>query len=306
MTIVVLGSINMDLVARVDQFPQPGETITGSGFNTAPGGKGANQAVACARLGTQTRMIGRVGTDYFGKVLKDHLSGEGVDVRDVAVDGSEHSGVAMILVNRLAENNIIIIPGANGSIGKEDMDRLESVLPQAGTLLLQLEVPLEVVVEAAKMAHARGVTVILDPAPARRLPSELYQSVDFLTPNLGEASILAGFPVQSELDVERASRVLLDMGAKWVLTKMGERGVLAAGSERFQPYPAIPVTAVDTVAAGDAFNGAFAAALDRGLPIEQAIHWGLAGGAWAVTRPGAQEAMPHLEDLQRLLSLQNH
>lgn len=301
MTIVVFGSINMDLVARVDQFPQPGETITGSAFNTAPGGKGANQAVACARLGAPTRMIGRVGSDYFGKVLKDHLSHEGIDVSGVYEDPSTHSGVAMILVNRLAENNIIIVPGANGAVGQEDLARLELVLATDSILLLQLEVPLEAVVKAAEMAHACGAKVILDPAPARALPEELYRSVDFLTPNLGEAAMLVGFPIQSDQDVLRASQILRKRGMEWVMIKMGEKGVFAAGSSGHKAYPAIPVNAVDTVAAGDAFNGAFAAAIDDDLPVEQAIEWGLAGGAWAVTRPGAQDAMPYREDVQGLL-----
>lgn len=302
MTIVVFGSINMDLVARVEQFPQPGETITGSAFHTTPGGKGANQAVACARLGVMTRMVGRVGGDYFGKVLKDHLGHEGVEVSGVLEDPSTHSGVAMISVNHQAENNIIIIPGSNGAVGRNDLSRLEPVLDEAHVLLLQLEIPLDIVVEAAQMAHARGVRVILDPAPARELPVEIYRSVDFLTPNLGEAATLVGFPVQSEDDASKASQVLRKRGVEWVMIKMGAQGVFAAGSFGHRMYPAIPVIAVDTVAAGDAYNGALAAALEHGLPVEQAIEWGLAGGAWAVTRPGAQEAMPYREDLQNMLN----
>jgi ribokinase len=301
MTILVFGSINMDLVARVDQFPQPGETITGSVFNTAPGGKGANQAVACARLGASTRMIGRVGSDYFGKVLKDHLSHEGVDVSGVHEDPSTHSGVAMILVNRQAENNITIIPGSNGAVGQGDLARLEAVLSKDSILLLQLEVPLEAVIQAAEMAHARGAKVILDPAPARALPEALYRSVDFLTPNLGEAATLVGFNLYSDDDVLRASQILRERGTEWVMIKMGEKGVFAAGNFVHRTYPAIPVKAVDTVAAGDAFNGALAAAMDSGLPVDQAIEWGLAGGAWAVTRTGAQDAMPYREDIQRIL-----
>jgi ribokinase len=302
MSIVVLGSINMDLVARVNQFPRPGETITGRAFNTAPGGKGANQAVACARLGAMTRMIGRVGSDYFGKVLKDHLANEGIDVSGVLEDQANHSGVAMIMVNQQAENNIIIIPGPNGSVGNDDLARLDQVLADARVLLLQFEIPMDTVQKAAHMAHARGVQVMLDPAPARALPLDLYRSVDFLTPNQGEAAALVGFPINSERDALKACQVLRERGTAWVIIKMGEKGVFVAGSEGFRAYPAIPVKAVDTVAAGDAFNGAMAAALNDGLSIEQAVQWGLAGGAWAVTRPGAQEAMPYREDLQKLLA----
>jgi len=301
MSIVVLGSINMDLVARVNQFPRPGETLTGSGFITAPGGKGANQAVACARLGAQTRMIGRVGNDYFGKVLKDHLVKEGVDVSGVLEDPGNHSGVAMIVINQQAENNIIIIPGSNGSVQSGDLERLERVLGDARVLLLQLEVPMDTVQKAAQMAHARGVQVMLDPAPAKALPLDLYRSIDFLTPNQGEAAALVGFPLNSERDARKAGQVLRERGAEWVIIKMGDQGVFVSGNGGDNAYPAIPVTAVDTVAAGDAFNGAMAVALNEGLSVEQAVFWGLAGGAWAVTQPGAQEAMPYRENLKKLL-----
>ncbi len=301
MSIVVLGSINIDLVAHVGQFPRPGETITGTAFRTAPGGKGANQAVACARLGAMTRMIGRVGKDPFGRALKDHLTHEGVDVSGVLEDPSEYSGVAMILINQEAENNIIIIPGSNGLVGQEDLGRLERILEDTRVLLLQLEIPMEIVLQAAQMAHAQGVKVILDPAPARSLPVELYRAVDFLTPNLVETAMLVGFPVLAQRDAARASQILRQRGVEWVVIKMGEQGVYLAGKEGDQLYPAIPVTAVDTVAAGDAFNGARAVALNEERPVDQAVQWGVAGGAWAVTRPGAQEAMPFREELQKLL-----
>lgn len=305
MSIVVLGSINMDLVARVEHFPRPGETLTGSAFNTAPGGKGANQAVACARLGALTRMIGRVGSDTFGKMLKSHLDDEGVDVGGVLEDPAHHSGVALIVIDEQAENNIIIIPGSNASVGEDDLRRLEAVLDETRVLLLQLEIPMDTVLQAAQMAHARGVQVILDPAPAKALPLELYKSVDFLTPNLGETATLVGFSINSARDAQRAGQILRERGAEWVIIKMGEQGVfVASGAGRTggnQSYPAIPVKAVDTVAAGDAFNGALAAAINEGLPVDQAIRWGVAGGAWAVTKPGAQEAMAYREDLLGLL-----
>ncbi len=301
MSIVVLGSINMDLVARVKAFPRPGETLTGNSFTTAPGGKGANQAVACARLGALTGMIGRVGSDYFGKMLKNHLDDEGVDVGGVLEDPANHSGVAMIVIDEQAENNIIIIPGSNASVGSDDLRRLDAVLDETRVLLLQLEIPMDTVLKAAQMAHARGVQVILDPAPAKALPLELYKSVDFLTPNLGETAALVGFLIRSDRDAQRASQILRERGTEWVIIKMGEQGVFVASSAGYQSYPAIPVTAVDTVAAGDAFNGALAAAINEGLPVEQAIRWGVAGGAWAVTKPGAQEAMAYREDLLNLL-----
>jgi ribokinase len=207
----------------------------------------------------------------------------------------------MILVNKKAENNIIIIPGSNGVVGQEDLARLEPLLAEARVLLLQLEIPMDVVVQAARVAHERGVKVILDPAPARALPLELYRTVDFLTPNLGETAALVGFPILSVQDAQRASEVLRDRGTEWIIIKMSEQGVYVAGSERQRMVPAIPVTAVDTVAAGDAFNGALAAALNEGFSVEEAVEWGIAGGAWAVTRPGAQEAMPNRDELQVML-----
>ena len=304
MPILVFGSINMDLVARAPHLPAPGETLTGRSFETIPGGKGANQAVACARLGVETRMVGRVGGDGFGRRLLDGLAAAGVDGRAVAVDTGTSSGVALITVDDAAENSIIVVPGANGRVDESDLGRLEEALPGASVLLLQLEIPLPLVLAAAQAAHDRGLRVVLDPAPAQPLPGALFPLLDFLTPNETEAAVLAGFPVDSPQAAGRAAAALQARGARNVIVKMGAQGVYALLDGEESLFPAFHVEAVDTVAAGDAFNGALAAALSEGRSIEQAIRWGLAGGALSVTRRGAQPAMPSRDELQAFLQSQ--
>lgn len=302
MGIVVFGSINMDLVARTPRLPAPGETLTGYSFTTVPGGKGANQAVACARLGAHTQMVGRVGGDVFGDALLENLESNAVNSNHVLRDEAVASGVALIAVDDFAENNIIVVPGANGRVGSEDLERLSKALVNARILMLQLEIPLEIVIEAAKIAHNMGVTVILDPAPAQKLPDELYPWVDILTPNQTEASILVGFRVGDEESVRRAAQVLLERGVQHVIIKMGNLGAYIANEDGSQHYPAIPVVAIDTVAAGDAFNGALAAALMEEKSFDDAMRWGLAGGALAVTKAGAQGAMPERAAVLKLLA----
>lgn len=301
MSIVVFGSINMDLVARTPRLPSPGETLTGHSFATVPGGKGANQAVACARAGARTRMIGRVGDDVFGAALRESLEGYGVDVSGVATEAGSPSGVAAIAVDDRAENTIIIVAGANGRVGAADVARLEGALADARVLLLQLEVPLDAVVAAARAARQRGVTVVLDPAPARDLPDELYDLVDIITPNETEAARLAGFPIAGADDAARAAAALRARGVGVAAIKLGARGVYAADAGGGRLYPAFQMKAVDTVAAGDAFNGGMAAALSEGLPLAEALRWGLATGALSVTKPGAQPSMPSRQELLALL-----
>jgi ribokinase len=299
-SIVVFGSINMDLVARVPRLPASGETLSGHSFSTVPGGKGANQAVACARLGAPTRLVGRVGQDAFGAALLDSLRGHGVDTASVAVSPGS-SGIAIINVDDQAENTIVIIPGANGQVGAPDVSRLETILDAASILMLQLEIPLEAVIQAAKLAQARGVRVILDPAPARPLPDELHALADVLTPNESEAAALAGFAVTDANSAEQAARRLRERGARQVIIKMGGQGAYAFNGQQGYFAPAFPVKAVDTVAAGDAFNGGLAVALSEGRPLETAVRWGMAAGAVAVTRPGAQPAMPLRDEITQLL-----
>lgn len=306
MSIFVFGSINMDLVARTPRLPAPGETITGHEFFTAPGGKGANQAVAAARLNAPVKMVGRVGADGFGAELRQSLVSAGVDVAGVQIDPAASSGVAMIAVNDKAQNNIIVIPGANGRVDQTDVERLDQQMTGSGFLLLQLEVPLPAVIAAAKLARQRGLTVILDPSPACTLPPELYAATQIITPNALEASQLVGFDVLTPTDAEHASYRLLSRGVRTVIIKMGWLGVFYAslgGIENF--IPAFKVKAIDTVAAGDAFNGALAVALWEGRSLEEAVRWGVAVGALAVTKAGAQPSLPHRAEVDHFLESQD-
>lgn len=306
MSVVVFGSINMDLVARTPHLPARGETITGHEFFTAAGGKGANQAVAAARLHVPTKMVGRVGDDAFGQALRQHLADVGVDTSTILTDAGVSSGVAIIAVDDEAQNNIIIIPGANGRVGQADVERLEDHLAGANVLLLQLEVPLEATLAAARIAHQQGVTVILDPAPALDLPAELYRSSDIITPNEVEAAQLAGFPVKTPDDAARAADVLLSKGTPTVIIKMGASGVFYAArsqdGSRIQDFiPAFQVKAIDTVAAGDAFNGGLATALVEGHDLVTAVRWGAATGALSTTKAGAQPSMPGRSEFNAFL-----
>lgn len=303
MTVVVFGSINMDLVVRTPRLPALAETITGHEFFTAPGGKGANQAVAVARLGVPTKMVGRVGGDAFGQELRQNLTRAGVDISPVFTDAAVSSGVAVIAVDDNAQNNIIIVPGANGRVGSDDIDRLEAHLTGAKVILLQLEVPLEAVVAAARLAHQRGITVVLDPAPAQELPAELYTLVDIITPNEIEAGQLVGVAVKNQEDAVRTAKMLLSLGIKTVIVKMGVLGVVYVEAEG-EPtiIPAFEVNAVDTVAAGDAFNGGLAAALVEGHDLPTAIRWGAAAGALSATKMGAQPSMPTRSEFEAFLN----
>lgn len=297
MAIAVFGSINMDLVVRTARLPQPGQTLSGQTFFTVSGGKGANQAVACARLGVRTLMIGRVGDDVFGGTLRDNLHAYGVDVSGIHTTEGVPSGVALITVDDSAENTIIVVPGANGMMNADDVARLKNNLEGVDVLLLQLEVPLPAVIQAAQLAYERSMIVVLDPAPAQPLPPELYHLTDIITPNESEAQALVGFPVQDEASAARAAQILIERGALRAVIKMGSKGAYWASEDAGRFMPAFRVNAVDTVAAGDAFNGALAVALSEGTDFEAAVRWGLAGGAVSVTRAGAQPSMPTREEL---------
>jgi ribokinase len=300
MSVLVFGSLNMDLVTRTQRLPQPGETIAGYSFATVPGGKGANQAVAVARLQVPVQMNGRVGSDEFGKMLIKSLRSVGVNCDGIQVDQSCSSGVAAIAIDDAGENNIIIVPGANGRVNETDVDRLP--LSNHKVLLLQLEIPLAIVLAAAQAAHQAGVTVMLDPAPApTELPAELYAAVDILTPNQVEAEQLTGIAVRDRAAATQAARALRQMGVKTVIIKMGAQGALCAtelGEVWIEPFE---VVAIDTVAAGDAFNGGLAAALAEGRSMLEACRWGAAAGAIAATQRGAQSSMPSREALMKLL-----
>jgi ribokinase len=292
MSVIVFGSINMDLVARTPRLPQPGETIIGSTFYTTPGGKGANQAVAAARLNVETHMVGQVGNDGFGQELLAALQQAGVRTEAVLMDETTHSGIAMITVREGGQNQIVGVFGANGMMSDRDVSRLHPLLPAAKALLLQLEIPLAAVQSAARAAQAASVPVILDPAPVPEAAiAHLYPLVDVLLPNEVEAGQLVGFPVTSLETAAHAAKVLQQQGLKTVVIKLGAQGAFCATPSETFSVPAFTVDAVDTVAAGDAFAGGFAAALVAGLPLPEAVRWGCAAGALATTHVGAQSAM---------------
>ncbi len=294
MSIIVFGSINIDLVATAPRLPAPGETLLGEDFFKMSGGKGANQAVALARLGIPTQMVGRVGAHNFGAELIHNLQVSGVQTDNIFVDETGSSGVALITVDHAGENQIVVIPGANGCVNQEDIERLSHLLPTATALLLQLEIPITAVVAAAQAARSTNITIILDPAPApSNLPDELYPLVDIITPNEVEAGQLVGFAVDNEVAATKAAAVLLQRGVKCAIVKLGAKGVICATAEETFFVPAFPIHAVDTVAAGDAFNGGLAAALFAGLSLRQAVVWGTAAGALAATKLGSQTSLPN-------------
>ncbi|MAE60701.1 MAG: ribokinase [Planctomycetaceae bacterium] len=292
--VLIIGSINMDMVVRVEHMPRPGETITGQAFDTMPGGKGANQAVAAARLGGASTLIGRIGDDAFGKELIGHLADQGVNTQYIQATSGCPSGVAAIWVDRMGENAITVVPGANGAVSPGDLESLEPIIAAARVVVLQLEIPIPTVCAAARLAGRHGVWTILDPAPApgSALPNELV-GVDILTPNESEAESLTGVAITGADQAERAGRVLIGQGARCVVLTLGSRGAMIVERDgRAVMVPAHEVDVVDSTAAGDAFTGAMAVAMAEGAGMEDAVKMGCAAGSLACTRPGAQWAMP--------------
>jgi ribokinase len=296
------GSLNMDLVAQAPRLPVPGETILGTQFQTVPGGKGANQAVAAARLGAQTAMVGRVGDDAFSHSLLASLKTDGIDTHLVKVDATVATGIASIVVDGAGNNHIVVVPGANGQVGEADAHALAQIIQPGDIVLMQLEVPLAAVFAAATLAHSRGARVILDPAPAQvALPDSLFRLVDTLTPNQIEASQLVGFPVTDVTTALQAAQRLRHQGANRVIVKLGADGVVVAAAETYFHQPAMVVEAIDTVAAGDAFNGGLAVGLGEGMPLVDAVQLATAVAAYSVTQRGAQGAMPSRSQVQTFL-----
>lgn len=291
--ISVLGSINMDLVTEVPHLPQPGETVLGHRFNRYPGGKGANQAVAAARLGGQVSFYGKIGIDPFGEELLNSLAGNGIDVSAVEREERLSTGIASIWVSRDGENVIAYTPGANARVDAAYIDRVLPTIARSDVLLLQLEIPLETIDHLLRRLPSTHPRVILDPAPAQDLSSVFLERVDFLTPNKGELVALTG-----EHDLEAGARRLLELGVKHVACKAGEEGAYLFDRDGMRMFPSFGVTPIDTTAAGDAFNGALGWALgDRSLP--DAIRWANVVGALATTIRGAQPSLPTLAEVER-------
>ena len=302
--IIVLGGINMDLVSFAPRFPEPGETVVGTRFVTYAGGKGANQAVAAARMGARAVMVGRVGGDVFGPQLLDGLTAAGVEISGVGVNPEESSGIAVIGVDESAQNCITQILGANSTCGPAEAEAVRQALPGASALLLQLEVSPELSLEVARDAHAQGITVMLDPGPVRPLPEGFLSLCDVITPNETEAQALVGFAVIGPESASQAATVLLERGAQTVVVKLGAQGAyFASRDDRGMVLP-FNVDAIDSVAAGDAFNAALAVSLAEGKGLREAATVACAVGALAVTKTGAQDSMPERQQVEDLIRAQ--
>ena len=297
--ILVIGSLNADLVVRAPRFPQPGETISGDDLQIIPGGKGANQAVAAVRQGASVAMLGRVGSDSFGPFLLDSLKSNHVDVTHVHADDSA-TGTATIIVDGNGQNSIVLSAGANGKVSPADVDSASALRPKL--ILLQLEIPIPTVLYAAQRARKHGSRVILNPAPAKPIPDELISLADFIIPNETELSLLTGMEVMDIPSAEQAAKVLLARGAKNIIVTLGSKGALLVSDNQTTQVNTYKVDVVDTTAAGDAFIGGFASALLRGLEIESAVKYANACGALATTKFGAQPSLPTREETERFIS----
>ncbi|GAB4459225.1 MAG: ribokinase [Anaerolineales bacterium] len=298
-SILVVGSLNADLVVRAPRFPQPGETISGEDLQVLPGGKGANQAVAAARLGAKVSMLGRVGRDNFGDFLLDNLKTNNVNSSLVQRDDAS-TGTAIIVVDADGQNSIVLSPGANGKVSPADVEHAS--FSTLDLLLLQLEIPTPTVFRAAQLARQNGVRVLLNPAPARPLPDELIALADFLIPNETELSLLTGMDVSGVSSAEAAARKLLERGAQNVIVTLGGKGALIVDKSTSRHVEAFKVDVVDTTAAGDAFIGGFAVALDTASSLADAVRYGCACGALACTKFGAQPSLPGRTEVEAFLA----
>lgn len=296
--IVVVGSFVMDLVVWASRRPVKGESIFGDDFAMFPGGKGANQAVAAARLGADVAMIGRLGQDAFGDMFLQVLSEERINSEYVIRDSREGTGVGTPVIDSDGDNSIIMIPRANKRLSIEDINKASRVLEQCDVLLLQLEVPVEASMRAAEIAHRAHAKVILDPAPALSIPEEFFPLIDVIMPNEVEFQMLTGSPADTLESVKKGSRILMDKGIEVVIVTVGPRGAFVVEEGYAKQVPAWPVDkVVDTTGAGDAFAGAFAVALARGLDISDSVDLAVKAGAYSVTKAGAIPSMPSLFDL---------
>lgn len=302
--LVVLGSINADHILNLESFPAPGETVTGNQYQVAFGGKGANQAVAAGRSGANIVFIACTGDDDTGERVRKQLASDNIDIAPVSVVAGESTGVALIFVNAEGENVIGIHAGANAALTTERVEAQRAIIGGAEALLMQLESPVESVLAAAKIAHENHTTVVLNPAPARVLSDELLALVDIITPNETEAEKLTGIRVENDDDAARAARALHDKGIGTVIITLGSRGVWASVNGEGRRVPGFKVKAIDTIAAGDTFNGALVTALLEGKKMDDAIRFAHAAAAIAVTRKGAQPSVPWRKEIDEFLSQQ--
>lgn len=301
--VTVVGSLNMDLVVRAPRIPSPGETILGGPFETAPGGKGANQAAAAARMEAVVRMVGRVGDDAFGAQVRAALTAAGVECSAVLPTPGVATGVGLIVVEEeTGQNAIVVASGANAMLAPEDVRAVRHLLADCDVLVLQFENPVETVMEAARLARAHGASIVLNPAPARAVDDELLAVVDLLVPNEAEAGLLAGVAIGCIRDAEEAARILHRRGAKEVVITLGNKGALIHSGCGTELMRAFPVRAVDATAAGDAFVGSLAVLVAEGWPLRDAVVWANAAGALAVTERGAMPSLPSRAAVEDLVS----
>lgn len=296
-SILVIGSANTDMVLKADRFPRPGETVLGGTFFMFPGGKGANQAVAAARLQGQVTFVCKIGNDIFGKNAVEGFVQEGINTDCVFYDQALPSGVALILVNGQGQNEIAVASGANAALSVSDVDTLDSQIENASLLVTQLETPLATVVHLIAKAHAKGKRVILNPAPAQLLPEAVYQGLFLITPNETETEILTGISVFDEYSANEAAHLLRSWGVQNVIITMGAQGVFVHSSHFVGMVEAPKVEAIDTTAAGDVFNGALAVALANGQDWPSACRFACQAASVSVTRMGAQASAPYLHEL---------
>lgn len=295
--ICVIGSLNMDLVVNVDKMPKPGQTIIGSNFKEVPGGKGANQAVAMARLNGNVSMIGKVGEDGFGQTLINSLKNDKVDTTYIKTTKGA-TGVALITVDNNAQNSIVVSPGANFEVKEEDIDNNIEAIKNSDIVVLQLETPLNTIKYALKKSKELNKYTILNPAPALKLDDEIIKNVDLLTPNETELEIISGVNIETEEDIQKAAQIMIEKGVKELIVTLGSKGSLYINKEKSIFKKAYKVEAVDTTAAGDSYTAALAVALSKDQSIEEAMDFASKVGALSVLKEGAQSSLPTLEDVE--------
>ena len=295
--IIVIGSSNVDMVVRTSHLPAPGETILGGEFFMNQGGKGANQAVAIKRLGCNLIFMAKLGNDVLGRQSVGYFKKEGIDTRYIALDEDSASGVALISVDDHAENSIVVASGANMLLNEQDVDKMLEEMCEGDILLMQLEIPLQTVEYAARKAFGKGVKVVLNPAPARSLPKELFRHLYMVTPNRIEAEMLTGIKIANDADVEKVAEEICAMGVKNVIITLGSKGCLIREEGVSYRIDAFKVEPVDTTAAGDTFNGALCVGLSEGMDLKQAAVMASKASSIAVTRMGAQSSIPYREEL---------
>jgi|TARA_B100000959_G_scaffold151550_1_gene158928 ribokinase len=301
MKIVIVGSINTDMIVKVPRIPKPGETILGGKFSTAAGGKGANQAVAATRAGGNVTFIARVGNDMFGKQALEDFESNNINAKYIKTDNAEPSGVALIFVDEKGENSIAVASGANARLSHRDVTEAEEVIKSADILLMQLETPMESVKRAAKIAKEAGVKVILNPAPACPLDNTLLSTLYVITPNESEAELLTDISVTDFPSAEKAAFILLDRGVEVAIITMGIKGALIKTRELTKIIPGFKVNAVDSTAAGDVFNGSLVVAMAEGKTLEETVQFANAAAALSVTKLGAQPSAPKRVEIERML-----